>query len=34
MLRCLAARFPGILELDLSQSPSLLFYSGVIDDNL
>ncbi|VAI47369.1 unnamed protein product [Triticum turgidum subsp. durum] len=34
MLRRLAARFPGILELDLSQSPSRSFYPGVIDDDL
>jgi F-box/leucine-rich repeat protein 2/20 len=34
LLRRLAARFPGILELDLSQSPSRSFYPGVIDDDL
>uniref|UniRef100_A0ACD5ZJM2 Uncharacterized protein n=1 Tax=Avena sativa TaxID=4498 RepID=A0ACD5ZJM2_AVESA len=34
MLRRLAARFPGILELDLSQSLSRSFYPGVIDDDL
>ena len=34
MLRRLAARFPGALELDLSQSPSRSFYPGVIDDDL
>ncbi|GJN21665.1 hypothetical protein PR202_gb09165 [Eleusine coracana subsp. coracana] len=34
MLRRLAARFPGILELDLSQSPSRSFYPGVIDNDL
>ncbi|XP_062222653.1 uncharacterized protein LOC133921690 [Phragmites australis] len=34
MLRRLAARFTGILELDLSQSPSRSFYPGVIDDDL
>jgi F-box and leucine-rich repeat protein 2/20 len=34
MLRRLAARFPGVLDLDLSQSPSRSFYPGVIDDDL
>ena len=34
MLRRLAARFPGALEIDLSQSPSRSFYPGVIDDDL
>lgn len=34
MLRRLAARFPGVLELDLSQSLSRSFYPGVIDDDL
>ncbi|KAL5213170.1 hypothetical protein ABZP36_024017 [Zizania latifolia] len=34
MLRRMAARFPGVLELDLSQSPSRSFYPGVIDDDL
>uniref|UniRef100_A0ACD5Z1N4 Uncharacterized protein n=1 Tax=Avena sativa TaxID=4498 RepID=A0ACD5Z1N4_AVESA len=34
MLRRLAARFPGIHELDLSQSLSRSFYPGVIDDDL
>ncbi|KAK1618375.1 hypothetical protein QYE76_023892 [Lolium multiflorum] len=34
MLRRLAARFPGIRELDLSQSPYRSFYPGVIDDDL
>ncbi|TVU29084.1 hypothetical protein EJB05_20628, partial [Eragrostis curvula] len=34
MLRRLAARFPGVLELDLSQSPSRSFYPGVIDGDL
>ncbi|CAN6273595.1 unnamed protein product [Urochloa humidicola] len=34
MLRRLAARFPGVLELDLSQNPSRSFYPGVIDDDL
>lgn len=34
MLRRLAMRFSGILELDLSQSPSRSFYPGVIDDDL
>nr|CAB3450449.1 unnamed protein product [Digitaria exilis] len=34
MLRRLAARFSGALELDLSQSPSRSFYPGVIDDDL
>ncbi|CAN6232583.1 unnamed protein product [Urochloa humidicola] len=34
MLRRLAARFPGVLEIDLSQNPSRSFYPGVIDDDL
>jgi F-box/leucine-rich repeat protein 2/20 len=34
MLRRLSTRFPGALELDLSQSPSRSFYPGVIDDDL
>ncbi|KAG8037950.1 hypothetical protein GUJ93_ZPchr0024g29092 [Zizania palustris] len=34
MLRRMAARFPGVLDLDLSQSPSRSFYPGVIDDDL
>ncbi|KAL6899535.1 hypothetical protein ACP4OV_006193 [Aristida adscensionis] len=34
MLRRLAARFPGVLELDLSQSPSRSFFPGVIDRDL
>jgi F-box and leucine-rich repeat protein 2/20 len=34
MLCRLAARFPGILELDLSQSPSRSFYPGVNDNDL
>ncbi|KAG8050674.1 hypothetical protein GUJ93_ZPchr0009g136 [Zizania palustris] len=34
MLRRMAARFPGVLDLDLSQSPSHSFYPDVIDDDL
>ncbi|KAG8095385.1 hypothetical protein GUJ93_ZPchr0012g21427 [Zizania palustris] len=34
MLRRMAARFSGVLDLDLSQSPSRSFYPGVIDDDL
>ncbi|XP_040376800.1 F-box/LRR-repeat protein 2 [Oryza brachyantha] len=34
MLRRLAARFSGIRELDLSQSPSRSFYPGVVDNDL
>ncbi|KAL6633916.1 hypothetical protein ACP70R_026587 [Stipagrostis hirtigluma subsp. patula] len=34
MLRRLAARFPGVLELDLSQSVARSFFPGVNDDDL
>jgi F-box/leucine-rich repeat protein 2/20 len=34
MLRRLATRFPGVLDLDLSQNPSRSFYPGVINDDL
>ncbi|XP_072958090.1 uncharacterized protein [Typha angustifolia] len=34
MLRGLAGRFPGLLELDLSQSVSRSFFPGVIDADL